>query len=107
MPGRAVLSRLADEVTHEPVEGVITRCRGLPQIAFEPAGVGEQMPNGDALARGRVSGTELREVRLHRIVKAEQTLVDELHHQSGGEDLRDGLDLEDCVGSDRHSAYGC
>jgi hypothetical protein len=82
----------------EPLQAVVAAARVGEQVTVDAAGVGEQVPHGHLLGGPAIRERELGQHVADRGIQVEPALLDQLHHQRGGEHLGDRADLEQRVG---------
>jgi hypothetical protein len=88
---------------HVPGHSVIAAAGVVEQVAVDPAGVAEQVPDPDLLGRAGSAQAELGQCVGQRVVQPHQALLGKLEDQAGRPQLGDGPDLEHRCRGDRHA----
>ena len=91
----------ADHVVHIAFKAAIVLTRVSEIVgSVDPAGVGEQVPRGQAAGDPGIGQLEPRQIRDDRCIEVETALGDQLEDEDGREGLGDRGDAEEGLGTD-------
>jgi hypothetical protein len=80
---------------------VVALSGALEPVSFQPAGVREELAQGDRSRGPGIGQGQVRQPGSDRRIEIEQSVLDQPHDQGRGENLAVGADLEQGVGASR------